>query len=50
MQAARSGDAQEQAAFANKARTLAAEFLRSYPESMRAATLSHLLESLPAGR
>ncbi|HEV8262982.1 MAG TPA: hypothetical protein VGQ19_19775, partial [Burkholderiales bacterium] len=51
MQAARSGgDAQAQAAFANKARTLAAEFLRSYPESMRGATLLHLLESLPAGR
>jgi hypothetical protein len=51
MQAARSGgDAQEQAAFANKARTLAAEFLRSYPESMRGPTLLHLLESLPAGR
>lgn len=51
VQAARSGaDAQEQAAFANKARALAGEFLRSYPESMRAATLSHLLESLPAGR
>jgi hypothetical protein len=51
LQAARSaGDAQEQAAFANKARALAGEFLRSYPESMRAATLSHLLDSLPAGR
>jgi hypothetical protein len=51
VQAARAGrDAQEQAAFANRARALAGEFLRSYPESMRAATLSHLLDSLPAGR
>lgn len=51
VQAARSGrDAQEQAAFANKARALAGEFVRNYPQSMRAATLSHLLESLPAGR
>ena len=51
MQAARSGgDAQERAAFANKARALAGEFLGSYPESMRAATLAHLLDSLPAGR
>jgi hypothetical protein len=51
VQAARAGrDAQEQAAFANKARALAGEFVRSYPESMRAAALSHLLESLPAGR
>ncbi len=50
VQAARSGrDAQERAAFASKARALAGEFLRSYPESMRAATLSHLLDSLPAG-
>jgi hypothetical protein len=51
MQAARAGgDAQERAAFASKARALAAEFLVSYPESMRAATLAHLLDSLPAGR
>jgi hypothetical protein len=51
MQAAHSGrDAQERAAFAIKARALAAEFLGSYPESMRAATLAHLLDSLPAGR
>jgi len=51
MQAAHSGrDAQERAAFANKARALAGEFLGSYPESMRAATLAHLLDSLPAGR
>ena len=51
MQAAHSGrDAQERAAFANKARALAGEFLGSYPESMRAATLSHLLDILPAGR
>lgn len=51
MQAARAGgDAQERAAFANKARALAAEFLGSYPESMRAATLAHLLDSLPADR
>jgi len=51
MQAAHSGrDAQERAAFAIRARALAAEFLGSYPESMRAATLAHLLDSLPAGR
>jgi hypothetical protein len=51
MQAAHSGrDAQERAAFANKARALAGEFLGSYPESMRASTLSHLIGSLPAGR
>jgi len=51
VQAARSGrDANEQAAFANKARALAGEFLRSYPQSMRAATLSNLLDSLPAGK
>jgi len=51
MQAERAGgDAQERAAFANKARALAAEFLGIYPESMRAATLAHLLDSLPAGR
>lgn len=51
MQAAHSGrDAQERAAFANKARALAGEFLWSYPESMRAVTLAHLLDSLPAGR
>ena len=51
MQAARAGgDAQERAAFAIKARALAGEFLGSYPESMRAATLAHLLDSLPAGR
>ncbi|HEV8646099.1 MAG TPA: hypothetical protein VGR01_11080 [Burkholderiales bacterium] len=50
VQAARSGgDAQERAAFASKARALAGEFLRNYPESMRAATLSRLLERLPAG-
>ncbi len=51
VQAARAGrDAQEQAAFSRKARALAGEFLRNYPESMRAATLSRLLESLPAGK
>jgi len=51
MQAARSGrNAAEQAAFANRARALAGEFARSYPQSLRAATLSNLLESLPAGR
>ena len=51
MQAAHSGrDAQERAAFANKARALTGEFIGSYPESMRAATLSHLLDRLPAGR
>lgn len=51
MQAARSGtDAKEQAAFADKARALAGEFLKTYPDSMRAAALLHLLESPPAGR
>ena len=51
VQAARAGrDAHEQAAFANKARTLAGDFLKTYPESMRAAALPHLLESLPAGK
>jgi hypothetical protein len=51
VQAARAGrDAQEQAAFANKARALAGEFLKTYPDSMRTAALPHLLESLPAGR
>ncbi len=51
VQAARSGrDANERAAFANKARALAGEFLRSYPQSMRAATLSNLLDRLPAVR
>lgn len=51
LQAARSGaDAQERTAFAGKARALAGEFLGSYPESMRAATLSHLLDRLPAGK
>ena len=50
VQAARAGrDAQEQAAFANKACALAGEFLKAYPDSMRAAALRHLLESLPAG-
>jgi hypothetical protein len=51
MQAARSGrNAAEQTAFANKARALAGEFATSYPQSLRVATLSNLLESLPAGR
>jgi hypothetical protein len=51
MQAARSGrDAKEQAAFADKARALAGEFLKTYPDSMRAVALPHLLESLPPGR
>jgi hypothetical protein len=51
VQAARSGrGVQERVAFADKARALAGEFLRSYPESMRSATLSHMLERLPAGR
>ncbi len=51
VQAARAGaDMKEQAAFARKARALAAEFLKTYPDSMRAAPLPHLLESLPAGR
>jgi len=51
VQAARAGrDAQEQAAFARKARALAGEFLRNYPESMRAATLARLLESLAVGK
>ena len=49
VQAARAGrDGQEQAAFARKARALAGEFHRNYPESMRAVTLSRMLESLPA--
>jgi hypothetical protein len=51
VRAARAGrDAQEQSAFAKKARALAGDFLKTYPESMRAAALPHLLESLPAGR
>lgn len=51
VQAARTGrDAQEQGAYAKKARALAGNFLKTYPESMRAAALPHLLESLPAGR
>ena len=51
LQAARSGgDAQERAAFANKARAHAGDFVRRYPDSLRATTLSHLLDSLPAGR
>jgi hypothetical protein len=50
IQAARSGRAAEQAAFASKARALAGEFAKSYPQSLRVATLSNLLESLPAGR
>ena len=50
VQAARAAKgAQEQAAFAKKARTLAGEFLKTYPDSIRAAALPHLLESLPAG-
>jgi hypothetical protein len=49
VQAARAGrDTQEQAAFARKARALGGDFLKNYPESMRAVTLSRLLESLPA--
>ena len=51
VQAARAGgDAQERAAYAKKARALAGDFLNTYPESMRAATLPHLLEGLPAAR
>ncbi|MGQ0580201.1 MAG: hypothetical protein ACT4PQ_14995 [Betaproteobacteria bacterium] len=51
VQAARAGrDAQEQAALSRKARALTGEFLENYPQSMRAATLSRLLESLPAGK
>jgi len=49
VQAARSGgDAQEQINFASRARALAAELVRSYPDSLRAATLTRLLDSLPA--
>lgn len=48
MQAVRSGgNPAEQTAFANKARALAGEFARSYPQSLRVATLSNLLDTLP---
>lgn len=51
IQAARAGtDAKEKAAFASKARALAREFFRNYPQSMRAATLAHLLDGLPPVR
>ncbi|HKQ26769.1 MAG TPA: hypothetical protein VJT81_20175 [Burkholderiales bacterium] len=51
VQAARAGrDAQERAAYSKKARALAGDFLDTYPESLRAATLPHLLESLPGNR
>jgi hypothetical protein len=51
VQAARTGrNAQEQDVFAKKARALAGDFLKKYPESMRAAALPHLLDGLPAGR
>jgi hypothetical protein len=40
----------DKAAFAQKARAMAGEFAKTYPESLRAAALPHLLEGLPAAR
>jgi len=42
--------ASDRASFAQKARAMAGEFAKAYPESLRAAALPHLLEGLPAAR
>ena len=51
VQAARTAErGSSRAAFAQKARVMAGEFTKTYPESLRTAALPHLLEGLPAGR
>ena len=51
VQAARTAErGRGRAAFAQKARAMAGEFTKTYPESQRVAALPHLLEGLPAGR
>ena len=51
VQAARAAEREtDKAAFARKARAMAGEFAKTYPESLRAAALPHLLEGLPADR
>ncbi len=51
VQAARAAErGTDKAAFARKARVVAGEFAKTYPESLRAAALPHVLEGLPAGR
>jgi hypothetical protein len=51
VQAARAAEREtDKAAFAQKARAMTSEFAKTYPESLRAAALPHLLEGLPAGR
>lgn len=40
----------DKAAFGQKARAMAGEFAKTYPESLRGAALPHLLEALPADR
>lgn len=51
VQAARTAErGSGRAAFAQKARVMAGEFAKTYPESLRTAALPHLLEGLPAGR
>jgi hypothetical protein len=51
VQAARAADrGREKAAFGRKARAMAGEFAKAYPESLRTAALPHLLEGLPADR
>jgi len=51
VQAARTAErGSGRAAFAQKARVMAGEFAKTYPESLRSAALPQLLEGLPAGR
>lgn len=51
VQAARAPERdRNKAAYAQKARVMAGEFAKIYPESLRAAALPHLLEGLPADR
>lgn len=51
VQAARTAErGRARAAFAQKARAMAGEFAKTYPDSLRAAALPHLLEGLPADR
>ncbi len=51
VQAARGAErGRGRAAFAQKARAMAGEFEKTYPESLRTAALPHLLEGLPANQ
>ncbi len=51
VQAARAAErARDKASFAQKSRAMAGEFAKTYPESLRAAALPHLLEGLPTDR